>query len=162
MLFHRVSAHLLHIKACQNGFELQTLHILICLWRIKILNLRVFIHKGDRTGNTDLRQFLAHNRHIVMLLQGFSCPGRLYLIQMSIGIFNTSISHNQVCSRLFSNRGNARNIVRGIAHQRLHINKFHRRYLVFPFYILRIIIVDLRCAAAGLGNADLDVGIRKL
>ena len=159
MLFHRVSAHVLHIKPGKDGLEFQPFHVLVSLRRIQILNLCFFIFKRDRTGNTDFSQFLAHNRQIVMLFQRFFRSWRLHLVQMRISILDASVCHDQVCGCLFSNGRNARNIVRSITHQRLDINELSRRYLVLPFHILRIVIMDLRRSAAGLRDPDLDVGI---
>ena len=162
MLFHRVTAHVLYIKAGQDGLEFQPFHILVSLRRVKILKLCFFIFKRDRTGNADFSQFLAHNRQIVMLFQRFFRSGRLHLVQMRISILDASVSHDQICGCLLSNGRNARNIVGSITHQRLDINELCRCYLILPFHILRIVVMDLRRSAAGLRDPDLDVGICKL
>ena len=97
-----------------------------------------------------------------MLFQGLARPGRLHLVQMSAGVLDTSKGRNNSRSRLLPNGGNAGNIVRSVAHQRFHIDKFRRRHLVLGLHVLGIIVVDLRASPAGLGDPDFDVRIREL
>ena len=65
-------------------------------------------------------------------------------------------------SRLFPNPGNPRNIVRGIPHQRLHMDEFLRRNQILLLNISGKIILHLRPALLGFRNSDLRVLRRQL
>ena len=97
-----------------------------------------------------------------MLFQGLFRPRRLYFVQMGVDIFQAVVLDDQVCGRLFTDGGNAGDVVGGVAHEGFHVDEFRRRHLVFPLYVLRVIVVDFRGSAARFGDADFDVGIRKL
>ena len=65
------------IKTGQDGLEFQTLHILVSLRGIQVLNPGVLIIKFHRTVRTDGRQLPAHLSHVIMLLQSLLSPGGL-------------------------------------------------------------------------------------
>ena len=81
---------------------------------------------------------------------------------MRVSIFNAAVSAYDRCGRLLADGRDAGNIVRGIPHQSFHVDELCGRHLVLPFHILRVIVVDLRAAPAGLGDADFDVLVRQL
>ena len=147
------------IKAGKDGFKFQPLHVLVCLRRVKIVNPGVLIIKFHRAVRTDGSQFLAHLCHVIMFPKGFLCPGRLDFFQMGIGILNAPIGSNQTGGCFFTNGRDARYIIGGISHQSLYINKFSGSHLIFPLYILWIIILDLGSSPAGFWDAYFNVFI---
>ena len=81
---------------------------------------------------------------------------------MGICIFNAAICHNQVRGCLFADSRYTRNIICGIAHQRLYINKLQWCNLIFFQYLFGIIIFDFRSGPPGLWNPDLNMVTGKL
>ena len=81
---------------------------------------------------------------------------------MLFQIFNRMKALNQRGRRLLADRGDARDIVGGIAHQRLDINEFLRRDPVGLPDRLRREIQNLGFAAAGLRQSNQNVAIREL
>ena len=97
-----------------------------------------------------------------MLPQRLLRPGRLYLIDIRIGILNRTISRDQAGGRLLTDGGNSRNIVRCISHQRFYIYKLRWSHMIFRLYVGRIIILDLRRSPGCPRHADLNFLIRQL
>ena len=97
-----------------------------------------------------------------MLFKRLFGARRLHFVQMLFQIFNRMKALNQRGRRLFADRGDARDVVGGIAHQRLDINEFLRRDPVGLPDRLRREIENLGLAAAGLRQTNQNVAIREL
>ena len=94
-----------------------------------------------------------------MLFKRLFGARRLHFVHMLFQIFNRMKALNQRGRRLLADRGDARDIVGGIAHQRLDINEFLRRDPVgLPDRLRR----EIGLAAAGLRQTNQNVAIREL
>ena len=94
-------------------------------------------------------KIFTHERLLIVFSQIILRLCRLDLIQMFMSIFDGMIALNQLCRRLLTNTRHTWNIIGGVSHQTLHINKFRRRHAVQLLHIDGIII--LRHGAAGFG-----------
>ena len=81
---------------------------------------------------------------------------------MGINIFQRPVGNHQLRGRLLPHLRHARNVVRRIPHQRFQVDKLDRIDLICRLHILRVVILHLRSAALGLGNADANVIRRHL
>ncbi len=149
--------HCSRAKTGQEGLKAQPRHALIGLRCIQVFDLGILIGEPDPAVDADRGQGLAHLGHIVMLAQRLLRSGRLDLLQMGIGVLDAPVGGDDRRGRLLPDGRHTGDIVRGVAHQRLHIDILHRGHLILPLDILRIVIVNLRIPPAGLRDADLDL-----
>ena len=97
-----------------------------------------------------------------MLSQGFLCSGRLHLVNVGISVLNAPVGCDQSRRRLLPNAWNTGNVVRGVAHQSLHIHKFLRCHLILFLHVGRIVVLNLRASSGGFGHPDLHMFVRQL
>ena len=81
---------------------------------------------------------------------------------MGVSVLNTSVCLYNGSGRLLSDGRYSWNVVGGISHQGLHIDKFRWSHMVLILHILRIVVFNLRTAPAGLWNPDLDMLVGQL
>ena len=161
MIFHLIFGPF-HLKSAEKVLELKPLEKRIGLLGKNIsqpcpLNVIVYIRV-----HTDSSQSLAHDRHVPVLLQSSGSSGRLQLIHVLIGVFYGMILRYDLGRRLLANAGNSRNIVRGIPHQGLHVDKLMGRHAVLLLHVRRVVVLDLCSPSFRLGDADLGVVRGKL
>ena len=72
-LFHMVP------ESCQQGFKFQAAHVFICFFCVEVSDPGVLRREFHRSIDADLCQLIRKLSQISVLLQGFFCPGRLYL-----------------------------------------------------------------------------------
>ena len=151
-----------HIKPGKQVLKLQFLKPRICFLCIDIFQLCLCKFIGELCVDIDRGKLFTHNCQIPVLFHRIGSSWWFELISMRMRIFNGMIFHNDLCSRLFSDSRYARDIIGGIAHQRLQVNKLRRRHLIAFLDIRRIIIFHFRPSLPGLGDPDLNMVCGKL
>ena len=149
-----IIGHPLHIKPAEHIFKLQLLEELVGRACIRIPVTGRFQVKLNVRVDINGRQYFAELRLLPVLLQVFAGAGRFYLGRMFVCIFNAAIILYDLRGRLLAHPRHAGNIVRGIAHQRLHIDEFFRRDAVTLFHVRRIVILHLGPALLRFRDAD--------
>ena len=134
----------------------------MCLRRIRIFVTRARKVEIDLCMSVYRRQNLAHLCLFPVFFQIFAGAGRFQFICVPVCIFDAAVVLDDLCGRLLAHPRHAGNVVRSIAHQRLHINEFFRRDTVALFHFRRIVILHLGPSLLRLRDADLHMLCRKL
>ena len=112
---------------------------------------------ADRKGRVgaDRRELLRELGEIVMLLHGLPRLLRRDLVLVRLRVLYAVVFGDDGGSGFRPDARKAGNVVRGIAHERLHVDKLLRRNAHFPHHVVRKIPLVERLAALGLGQDDL-------
>ena len=143
-----------HLKTGQHIFELQPLEQGVGFLGVDVAQLRhvpvVIIIAVDVDGG----QRLAHDRHVIMLLQRIFRPVGLDLLHMGVGVFDIAVLNDQIRGGLLADARNAGDIVGRITHQGLQLDDLKRGHLIPVNDVLRVIILGLSHTSFRLWQAD--------
>ena len=97
-----------------------------------------------------------------MLRQRFLRPLGLNLFHMGKGIFDAAVGGDDGACPLLPDSGHAGDVVGGVPHQGLHVDKLKRRHPIQGFHILRVIVLHRGRTLLRLGDPNADVFRRQL
>ena len=158
-----------HIEALQERLQLQPLHKLEGVCIEHVLDAGVIVIEVDRGVNADGREGLRQRGTRPLIdqhLRGLRLPRNLELRVPGkcclVRGFDGMVLRDDPLRGLRTEARHARDVIGGVAHQRLEVDELERRHAPLLHHIVRIVIVDRRHALRRLRKTDLDLLIRKL
>ena len=158
-----------HIEALQERLQLQPLHKLEGVCIEHVLDAGVIVIEVDRGVNADGREGLRQRGTLPLIdqhLRSLRLPRHLKLRVAGkcclVCGFDRMILRDDPLRRLRTEARHARDVVGGVAHQRLQVDELERRHAPLLHHILRIVVIDRRHALRRFRQADLDLLIREL
>ena len=158
-----------HIEALQERLQLQPLHELEGVCIEHVLDAGVIIIEVDRGVNADGREGLRQRGTRPLIdqhLRGLRLPRDLELRVAGkcclVRGFDGMVLRDDPLRGLRTEARHARDVIGGVAHQRLQVDELERRHAPLLHHIVRIIVIDRRHALRRLRQTDLDLLIREL
>ena len=158
-----------HIEALQERLQLQPLHKLEGVCIEHVLDAGVIIIEVDRGVNADGREGLRQRGTLPLIdqhLRGLRLPWDLELRvarqRRRMRCLDGVVLRDDPLRGFRAKARHARDVIRGVTHQRLQVDELERRHVPLLHHIIRIVVVDRRHALRRLRKTDLDLLIRKL